>query len=113
MLTWNTVPDDIFSSHLCQFHDVAVLGHPSQIIMAACVFHYQHWESWIEDDGLVLPEQVDYTSVLSLMGLRWIRECLVALHEKQSQGIHEKMAEVKVYTEMLEKLKRGRGEQSK
>ncbi|KAG2065980.1 hypothetical protein BDR04DRAFT_1145124 [Suillus decipiens] len=134
MLTWNTVPDDIFSSHLCQFDDAAVLGHPSQIvsdyhapwwigdntipnqpwqwnqIMAACVFHYQHWESGIEDDGLVLPEQVDYTSVPSLMGLRWIRECLVALHEEQSQGIHEKMAEVKVYTEMLEKLKRGRGE---
>ncbi|KAG2069883.1 hypothetical protein BDR04DRAFT_1156214 [Suillus decipiens] len=66
MLTWNTVPDDIFSSHLCQFDDAAVPGHPSQIvsdyhapwwmgdntipnepwqwnqIMAACVFHYQH-----------------------------------------------------------------------
>ncbi|KAG2078050.1 hypothetical protein BDR04DRAFT_1147750 [Suillus decipiens] len=134
MLTWNTVPDDIFSSHLCQFDDDAVPGHPSWIvsdyhapwwirdntilnepwqwnqIMAACVFHYQHWESGIEDDGLVLPEQVDYTSVPSLMGLRWIREHLVALHEEQSQGIHEKMAEVKVYTEMLKKLKRGRGE---
>ncbi|KAG2066497.1 hypothetical protein BDR04DRAFT_1106571 [Suillus decipiens] len=103
MLTWNTVPDVIFLSHLCQFDDAAVLGHPSQIvdntipnepwqwnqIMAAC-------ESGIEDDGLVLPKQVNYTSVPSLMGL--------------SQGIHEKMAEVKVYTEMLEKLKRGRGE---
>ncbi|KAG2063966.1 hypothetical protein BDR04DRAFT_1110830 [Suillus decipiens] len=108
MLTWNTVPDDIFSFHLCQFDDAAVPHHPSRIIrdntipnepwqwnqiMAACVFHYQHWESGIEDDGLVLPEQVDYTSVPSLMGLRWIRECLVALHEEQSQGIHEKMAE--------------------
>ncbi|KAG2064105.1 hypothetical protein BDR04DRAFT_1146070 [Suillus decipiens] len=134
MLTWNTVPDDIFSSHPCQFDDAAVPGHPSQIvsdyhapwwirdntipnepwqwnqIMAACVFHYQHWESGIEDDGLVLPEQVDYTSVPSLIGLRWIRERLVALHEEQSQSIHEKMAEVKVYTEMLEKLKRSRGE---
>ncbi|KAG2358553.1 hypothetical protein BDR07DRAFT_1489301 [Suillus spraguei] len=32
MLTWNIVPDDIFSSHLCQFDDVAAPGHPSQII---------------------------------------------------------------------------------
>ncbi|KAG2352086.1 hypothetical protein BDR07DRAFT_1499296 [Suillus spraguei] len=32
MLTWNTVPDNIFSSHLCQFDDVAALGHLSWII---------------------------------------------------------------------------------
>ncbi|KAG2074020.1 hypothetical protein BDR04DRAFT_1151472 [Suillus decipiens] len=32
MLTWKTVPDDIFSSHLCQFDDAAVLGHPFQIV---------------------------------------------------------------------------------
>ncbi|KAG2111391.1 hypothetical protein BD769DRAFT_1674391 [Suillus cothurnatus] len=32
MLTWNTVPDDVFSSHLCQFDDAAVPGHPSRIV---------------------------------------------------------------------------------
>jgi len=49
----------------------------------------------------VLPEQVDHTSVSSLVGLRWIRECLVELNEEQNEGIHEKMAEVKMYTDML------------
>jgi hypothetical protein len=32
------------------------------------------------------------------------------LNEEQNEGIHEKMAEVKMYTDMLERLKRGRGE---
>ncbi|KAG2138238.1 hypothetical protein BD769DRAFT_1663818 [Suillus cothurnatus] len=134
MLTWNMVPDDVFSSHLCQFDDAAVPGHPSRVVsdydtpwwighttipnepwkwnqvMACCVFHYQHWECGVEDDGLVLPKQVDHTSVSSLVRLRWIRERLVELNEEQNEGIHEKMAEVKMYTDMLERLKRGRGE---
>jgi hypothetical protein len=32
------------------------------------------------------------------------------LNEEQNEGIHEKMEEVKMYTDMLERLKRGRGE---
>jgi hypothetical protein len=58
----------------------------------------------------VLLKQVDHTSVPSLIGLRWMRECLVALNKEQNESIHEKMAEVKMYTDMLERLKRGRGE---
>ncbi|KAG2361391.1 hypothetical protein BDR07DRAFT_1485979 [Suillus spraguei] len=137
MLTWNTVPDHIFSSHLCQFDDVAALGHPSQIIpsydtpwwmghteipnepwqwgqiMRSCVVHYQHWmENGVEDDGLVLPEEVNDSSGPSVMGLRIIRAHLVALMEEQDEGIHEKMAEVKMYTDMLQRLKRGRGVES-
>jgi hypothetical protein len=58
----------------------------------------------------VLPEQVDHTSVSSLVGLRWIREHLVELNEEQNEGTRKKMAEVKMYTDMLERLRRGRGE---
>ncbi|KAG2362251.1 hypothetical protein BDR07DRAFT_1484937 [Suillus spraguei] len=97
MLTWNTVPDHIFSSHLCQFDDVAAPGHPSRIIpsydtpwwmghtkilnepwqwgqiMRSCVVHYQHWmENGVEDDGLVLPEDVNDSSGPSVMGLKMI-----------------------------------------
>src|SRR6267154_4373889 len=66
-LTWDTVSDHIFSSHLCLFHDTADLGDPSRIVssydtpwwigdtaipnklwqwdqvIASCVCHYQHW----------------------------------------------------------------------
>ncbi|KAG1850399.1 hypothetical protein DFJ58DRAFT_729278 [Suillus subalutaceus] len=31
-LTWNMVLDHIFSSHLCQFQDIADLGDPSRIV---------------------------------------------------------------------------------
>ncbi|KAG2144057.1 hypothetical protein BD769DRAFT_1383076 [Suillus cothurnatus] len=121
MLTWNTVPDDVFSSHLCQFDDAAVPGHPSWIVsdydtpwwIGHTTIPNEPWK-WnqcgVEDDGLVLPEQVDHTCVSSLVGLRCIRERLVELNEEQNEGIHEKMAEVKMYTDMLERLKRGRGE---
>ncbi|KAG1834003.1 hypothetical protein DFJ58DRAFT_918032 [Suillus subalutaceus] len=85
-LTWNMVPDHIFSSHLCQFQDVADLGDPSRIVstygtpwwtgstaipnelwpwdqvFANCVCHYQHWLSGVEDERLVVPEQVDESS---------------------------------------------------
>ena len=66
-LAWNIVPDHVFSSHLCQFHDIAGSGDPSRIIssydtpwwightaipnelwqwdrvFACCIRHYQHW----------------------------------------------------------------------
>ncbi|KAG2360088.1 hypothetical protein BDR07DRAFT_1378221 [Suillus spraguei] len=82
-------------------------------IMRSCVIHYQHWmENGVEDDGLVLPEEVNDSSGPSVMGLKMIRACLVALMEEQDEGIHEKMAEVKMYTDMLQRLKRGRGVES-
>ncbi|KAG2158032.1 uncharacterized protein EDB93DRAFT_1246524 [Suillus bovinus] len=132
--TWNMVPDHIFSYHICLFHDVADPGDPSWIIssydtpwwmgetaipnepwqwdrvMTCCIFHYQHWLDGIENDGLTIPEQVDHTSVPSLMGLRWIREHLLTLLEEQREGIRDKMAEIQIYTAMLDRLKRGRGE---
>ncbi|KAG1720212.1 hypothetical protein EDB19DRAFT_1918111 [Suillus lakei] len=133
-LTWNIVPDHIFSSHLCQFHDIAGSGDPSRIIssydtpwwightailnelwqwdrvFACCICHYQHWLSGVEDDGLVLPEQVDETSGPTLLALKWMRERLRTLVEEQQEGICEKMGEIEVYTAILTRLKRGRGE---
>ncbi|KAG2126881.1 uncharacterized protein EDB93DRAFT_1109541 [Suillus bovinus] len=79
-------------------------------VMTCCIFHYQHWLDGIENDGLTIPEQVDHTSVPSLMGLRWIRECLLTLLEEQREGIRDKMAEIQIYTAILDRLKRGRGE---
>ncbi|KAG1750575.1 uncharacterized protein EDB91DRAFT_1244158 [Suillus paluster] len=128
-LTWNMVPDDVFSSHLCKFHDVADLGDPSRIVstygtqwwtgptailkelwawdqvFANCVCHYQHWLSGIEDEHLVVPEQVAESSVASLKALRWMREHLLTVIEDQQDGIHEKMAEIQMYTAVLTKLK--------
>ncbi|KAG2086529.1 uncharacterized protein F5147DRAFT_764930 [Suillus discolor] len=133
MLTWNTVPDDIFSFHLLAFDDEAIAGHPSRIvfkytcpwwmgnttipdqpwqwdeIMASCVSHYQYWALNVEDDALVLPEKLKNTSTPPLMGLRWIKEHMEALMEEQDHGIKAKMAEVKMYTDMLEKLRKGKG----
>jgi hypothetical protein len=43
------------------------------------------------------------------MGLRWMRERLVALMEEQDEGIQDKLAEMKIYTAMIEKLKRAKG----
>lgn len=43
------------------------------------------------------------------MGLRFIKERMEALLEEQDQGIKDKMAEVKMYTDMLEKLRKGKG----
>ncbi|KAG1793403.1 uncharacterized protein HD556DRAFT_1536459 [Suillus plorans] len=133
MLTWNTVPDDVFSFHLLSFHDEPIAGHPSRIvfaytcpwwrgnnwipdqpwqwdeIMASCVSHYQYWALNVEDDALVLPEKLKNTSTPPLMGLRFIKERMEALLEEQDQGIKDKMAEVKMYTDMLEKLRKGKG----
>ncbi|KAG1787990.1 hypothetical protein EV424DRAFT_1465884, partial [Suillus variegatus] len=133
MLTWNTVPDDVFSFHLLSFHDEPIAGHPSRIvfaytcpwwrgnnwipdqpwqwdeIMASCVSHYQYWELNVEDDALVLPEKLRNTSTPPLMGLRFIKERMEALLEEQDQGIKAKMGEVKMYTDMLEKLRKGKG----
>jgi hypothetical protein len=58
---------------------------------------------------LVLPEKLKDTSNPPLMGLRWMREYLVSLLEEQDEGIQDKLAEVKIYTAMLEKLKRAKG----
>ncbi|KAG1802813.1 uncharacterized protein HD556DRAFT_1304079 [Suillus plorans] len=91
----------------------AILNEPWQWdrVMTCCIFHYQHWLGGVEDDGLTLPEQVDQTSVPALMGLRWIREHLLTLLEEQQAGIHDKMAEMQMYTTILDRLKIGRGEQ--
>ncbi|KAG1848344.1 hypothetical protein C8R48DRAFT_778853 [Suillus tomentosus] len=133
MLTWNTVPDDIFSFHLLSFHDEPIAGHLSRIvfaytcpwwmgnttipdqpwqwdeIMASCISHYQYWALNVEDDALVLPEKLKNTSTPPLMGLRFIKEHMEALMEEQDQGIKAKMGEVKMYTDMLEKLRKGKG----
>jgi hypothetical protein len=53
---------------------------------------------------------VDDTSVPSLLALKWIREHLLTLIEEQTEGIREKMVEIKVYTGILTRLNRGRGE---
>ncbi|KAG1883634.1 hypothetical protein F4604DRAFT_1920137 [Suillus subluteus] len=119
-LTWNMVPDHIFSSHLCQFQDVADLGDPSRIVstygaqwwtgptaipnklwpwdqvFANCVCHYQHWLSGIEDERLVVPEQVDESSVATLKALKWMRERLLTVIEDQQAGIREKMADIQI-----------------
>ncbi|KAG2089133.1 uncharacterized protein F5147DRAFT_841198 [Suillus discolor] len=116
MLTWNTVLDDVFSFHLLAFHDEAIAGHPSRIvfeytcpwqwdeIMASCVSHYQYWALSVEDDALVLHEKLKNTSTPPLMGLRWIKEHMEALMEEQDDGIQAKMAEVKMYTDMLREI---------
>jgi hypothetical protein len=39
-----------------------------------------------------------------------MRECLVTLIEDQHEGIDVKMAEIKMYTTILNRLKTGRGE---
>lgn len=63
----------------------------------------------VEDDALVLPEKLKNTSTPPLMGLRFIKERMEALLEEQDQGIKAKMGEVKMYTDMLEKLRKGKG----
>ncbi|KAG1814169.1 hypothetical protein DFJ58DRAFT_834796 [Suillus subalutaceus] len=93
-LTWNMVPDHIFSSTYASFQDVADLGDPSRIVFANCVCHYQHWLSGVEDERLVVPEQA----------LRWMRERLLTVIEDQQAGIREKMAEIQMYTAVLTKL---------
>jgi hypothetical protein len=64
----------------------------------------------VEDEGLVLPEQVDETSVPSLLALKWIRERLQTLIEEQQEGIRGKMAEIEGYITILKRLKRAREE---
>jgi hypothetical protein len=50
---------------------------------------------------LVLLEKLKDTLNPPLMGLRWMRECLVALIKEQDEGIQNKMAEMKIYTAMI------------
>ncbi|KAG1765472.1 hypothetical protein EV702DRAFT_1204568 [Suillus placidus] len=88
MLTWNTVPDDVFSSHLRAFADEACPGHASRIVS-----QYK----------LKNPLNAPPT------GLRWMESRMESLLEEQDEGIQDKMAEVKMYTDMLEKLKRANG----
>ncbi|KAG1720024.1 hypothetical protein EDB19DRAFT_1918327 [Suillus lakei] len=56
------------------------------------------------------PKQVDETSGPTLLALKWMRERLRTLVEEQQEGIREKMGEIEVYTAILTRLKRGRGE---
>ncbi|KAG1718914.1 uncharacterized protein EDB91DRAFT_1089672 [Suillus paluster] len=119
-LTWNAVPDHIFSSHLSEFRLVRDHGEPSWIISSydtpwwmgdttipnqpwqwdrvidSCHFHYQHWLSGVEDNGFILPEQLDSTPAPSLVGLKWIREHLVSLIQDHQEGIHDKMVEIDI-----------------
>ncbi|KAG2113687.1 hypothetical protein DEU56DRAFT_956017 [Suillus clintonianus] len=128
-LTWNMVPDDVFSSHLCEFHDDSDLGDPSRIVscygaqwwtgtteipqevwewdlvFANCICHYQYWLSGVENERIVVPEKVADTSVASLKALRWMRERLLTVIQDQQDGIREKMAEIEMYTAVLTKLK--------
>ncbi|KAG1815384.1 hypothetical protein EV424DRAFT_1412431 [Suillus variegatus] len=118
MLTWNTVPDDRHPSRIVFAYTCPwwrgnnwIPDQPWQWdeIMASCVSHYQYWALNVEDDALVLPEKLKNTSTPPLMGLRFIKERMEALLEEQDQGIKDKMAEVKMYTDMLEKLRKGKG----
>jgi hypothetical protein len=61
---------------------------------------------------LVLLEKLKDILNPPLMGLKWKRECLVALMKEQDKGIQDKMAEVKIYTAMLKKLRRAKRVQS-
>ncbi|KAG2123854.1 hypothetical protein DEU56DRAFT_983706 [Suillus clintonianus] len=128
-LTWNMVLDDVFSSHLCEFHDDSDPGDPSRIVscygaqwwtgtteipkevwewdlvFANCICHYQYWLSGVENERIVVPEKVADTSVASLKALRWMREHLLTVIQDQQDGIREKMAEIEMYTAVLTKLK--------
>jgi hypothetical protein len=53
---------------------------------------------------------VDETSVPSLQALKWMRERLLTLIEEHQEGIRDKMAEIEIYTAILDRLQRGRGE---
>ncbi|KAG1783669.1 hypothetical protein EV702DRAFT_1190693 [Suillus placidus] len=63
----------------------------------------------VEDDALVLLEKLENPLSAPPTGLRWMKSRMEALLEEQDEGIQDKMAEVKMYTEMLEKLKRANG----
>ncbi|KAG1724881.1 uncharacterized protein EDB91DRAFT_1087311 [Suillus paluster] len=130
--TWTDILDHVFIAHLAQLQDRAAPGDPSHIIpdydtlwwmghttipnepwrlnrvMECCGFHYEHWLGGVEDDGLILPETVDQTSIPSLMGLRWIQECLVTLIKEQWEGIRDKMGEIQMYTGILTRLQQAR-----
>ncbi|KAG2132126.1 uncharacterized protein EDB93DRAFT_1255311 [Suillus bovinus] len=88
---------------------ISVIPSPIAHILHLIAGHTWNMDG-IENDSLTLPEQVDHTSVPSLIGLRWIRERLLTLLEEQHEGIHDKMAEIQIYTAILDRLKRGRGE---
>ncbi|KAG1727580.1 uncharacterized protein EDB91DRAFT_1086381 [Suillus paluster] len=66
--------------------------------------------SGVEDNGLILPEQLDSTPAPSLVGLKWIREHLVSLIQDHQEGIHDKIVEIDMYTDTLAWLKRARGD---
>ncbi|KAG1738321.1 uncharacterized protein EDB91DRAFT_1082719 [Suillus paluster] len=106
-LTWNAVPDHIFSSHLSEFRLVRDHGEPSRIVssydtpwwMGDTTIPNKPWQwdqSGIEDNGFILPEQLDGTPAPSLVGLKWIRECLVSLIQDHQEGIHDKMVEIDI-----------------
>ncbi|KAG1850238.1 hypothetical protein DFJ58DRAFT_888370 [Suillus subalutaceus] len=61
-------------------------------------------QSGFEDEHLVVPEQVDESSLAMLKALRWMRERLLTVIEDQQAGIREKMAEIQMYTAVLTKL---------
>ncbi|KAG2336347.1 hypothetical protein BDR05DRAFT_1005946 [Suillus weaverae] len=63
----------------------------------------------VEDDTLVLPEKLKNPLNAPPTGLRWMKSRMESLLEEQDEGIQDKMAEVKMYTDMLEKLKRANG----
>ncbi|KAG1854011.1 hypothetical protein F4604DRAFT_1932980 [Suillus subluteus] len=113
MLAWNTPLPDIVSNYECPWWKGSgtIPDQPWQWdeVMASCISHFQCWVFGVEDDGLVLPEKLPDTSAPPLMGLRWIRERMVSLMQEQDEAIEAKMAEVKMYTGMLEKLKRAKG----
>ncbi|KAG1738329.1 uncharacterized protein EDB91DRAFT_1082727 [Suillus paluster] len=79
-------------------------------VIDSCHFHYQHWLSGVEDNGFILPEQLDGTLAPSLVGLKWIRERLVSLIQDHQEGIRDKMVEIDMYTDTLARLKRARGD---
>ncbi|KAG1775020.1 hypothetical protein EV702DRAFT_1047327 [Suillus placidus] len=85
MLTWNTVPDDVFSSHLRAFADEACPGHASRIVSQ---YH------GVEDDTLVLPEKLKNPLNAPPTGLRWMKSRMESLLEEQDEGIQDKMAEL-------------------
>ncbi|KAG2335512.1 hypothetical protein BDR05DRAFT_1006740 [Suillus weaverae] len=77
--------------------------------MASCISHHQCWAHGVEDDTLVLLEKLKNPLNAPPTGLRWMKSRMESLLEEQDEGIQDKMAEVKMYTDMLEKLKRANG----
>ncbi|KAG1720892.1 hypothetical protein EDB19DRAFT_1835753 [Suillus lakei] len=127
-LAWNIVPDHVFSSHLCSGDPSRIIssydtpwwiGHtaiPNELwqwdrVFACCIQSLPALAIWqLRMMVSFFPEQVDETSGPTLLALKWMRERLRTLVEEQQEGIREKMGEIEVYTAILTRLKRGRGE---